>query len=102
MAKISDERKFFRPDAMIRLREEMGWTQAECGERAGFGQSRWADIEAGKYDNLSLATFAGICRALDVDDPAELLVDFRLTGPAIEARRAPKGGGKAKKAVKSE
>lgn len=97
MSKIESERKYFRAQRMRELREEMGWSQAECGERSGIGQRRWADIEGGKYDNLSLATLCAIARALDVETYDELLVDRRLTGPATAPQTTAKKPSKGAK-----
>jgi len=106
MSNVTTERKLFRSGRMKELREEMGWTQEECGERSGLGQKRWADIEGGKYDNLSLGTFTSIARALDVESYDELLAPIHQTGPATAARKpaaakgkGAKGGGKSKDAA---
>jgi transcriptional regulator with XRE-family HTH domain len=100
MGKIETERKFFRSGRMRELREEMGWTQDECGERSGLGQRRWGDIEAGKYDNLSLATFTAIARALDVESYDELLAPIQQTGPATAPRKPAAGKAKGAKGVR--
>lgn len=66
-------------------REELGLTQEQAAERAGFkGRQAWNNIEGGRQTAVSLATLCKLALALEVE-ARELL----KPGPKSVPRRAP-------------
>ena len=59
-------------DALIRLREHRGLTQAQLARRIGVSQPFIAKLEAGQAHNFSLETLVKLAVALD----SELEVNF--------------------------
>ena len=59
---------------MERLRESLGYTQAEAAKKAGLrgGRQYWNDIISGRRSNVTLSVLKGLAKALHVT-PADLL-----------------------------
>ena len=57
---------------ITKLREDLGLTQQQAAERAGFTLQRWNDIERGREPNPKLNTIEAVAKALEVK-AAELL-----------------------------
>lgn len=67
--------------AIIRLREERGFSQARLAKILGISQPAIARIESGKEPNLKLSTLAKLTAALGGRLSVEIAPDTRPTGP---------------------